>query len=653
MGFFRLTSASISYLSQFQLALVITVYLGLRVFVWKNHPFSKSAYLLIAFFGGVSIFSALLFLETLPLLDKQPQAIHLENAILGIILALLLQFVYNLSTSYLKQKSERQFALALMMVYALWEAGFAIWHFFSLQHGQIGHQINFMDYVPAIGFLWAIYIFVKNIFPNWDKNTRRRFTFILFISLFLTIFNILPLLGNISTSTRHIGMLAGVSFTLILFVFNFLFSEAELNSLEIRLANEQLLKLKVAVEQSPSSIIITDINTNIEYANPAFTRATGYTLEEVKGKTPRIFKSGYTPQETYKAMWQELSMGHEWRGDLANKKKNGEIFWEHSVIAPIYEDTGKLVYYVAIKEDITVQKTMEQALRESEEQYRQLFELESDAILIISNSDGRILQLNGATASLYGYSQQELLGMRNTDLSAEPENTQKATQTPFPIDHVVNIPLRWHRKKDGTVFPVSITARFITWKGESVHIAAIRDITEQKRIEEELVKLSVTDPLTEISNRRYFFMQADHILNRTHIPDTLAILMLDIDYFKQVNDKFGHTCGDAVLRQLTKRLQENLRPTDILARYGGEEFVILLPRTSPKEIEQITKRLWQVIGNQPFEVGREIIPITISIGVARLNKDTSDLNALISHADEALYQAKQAGRNQWITWEKR
>ncbi len=415
-------------------------------------------------------------------------------------------------------------------------------------------------------------------------------------------------------------------------------------------ANEQLLKLSVAVEQSPSSIVITNIYADIEYVNPAFTSATGYVLDEVKGKNPNILKSGLTPQQVYMQLWENLTAGLSWRGELINKKKNGEIFWESTVITPIHDSNGDLTHYAAIKEDVTARVMAEKALRESEEQYRLLFDLESDAIFIIRNDDGQILEANNAATSLYGYSYGELLALKNTDLSADPESTQRATNTHLPSDQVIIIPMRYHRKKSGASFPVEITARFITWEGQSVHIAAIRDITDRKKIEEELVKLSITDPLTEIANRRYFYIQAEQIFNRAPGSNTLAVIMLDIDHFKQINDRLGHAAGDAILRQLAERLHQNLRPTDILARYGGEEFVILLPRTRQPEAEQIAKRLWQAMNELPFSFGDNSVTVTISIGVAELSEEMENLDTLMRYADKALYLAKQAGRNQWAVW---
>ncbi len=127
----------------------------------------------------------------------------------------------------------------------------------------------------------------------------------------------------------------------------------------------------------------------------------------------------------------------------------------------------------------------EKALCDSEERYRMLFELESDAIVIIQNITGRLIEANQAAADLYGYSREELLTMKNTDLSAEPEQTQRVTiASPIDVQKTVYIPLRYHRHKDGRVFPVEITGRFFVWQGQPVHIAAIRDITERIRAEQ-------------------------------------------------------------------------------------------------------------------------------------------------------------------------
>ena len=132
-------------------------------------------------------------------------------------------------------------------------------------------------------------------------------------------------------------------------------------------------------------------------------------------------------------------------------------------------------------------KNSQENLEESESRYRQLFELESDALFLIDNETGRIIEANSAAVSLYGYDHDDLMNRKNVDLSAEPSETHQVTQeTPPVADQVVTIPLRFHRKKDGTVFPVEITGRFFVHKGRPVHIAAIRDITARKQAEDQL-----------------------------------------------------------------------------------------------------------------------------------------------------------------------
>lgn len=287
-------------------------------------------------------------------------------------------------------------------------------------------------------------------------------------------------------------------------------------------ANVELLKLSVAVEQSPSVIVITNRQAEIEYVNEAFTRSTGYTFEEVKGKNQRFLQSGQTPPETFREMWDTLTSGKTWRGEFINRRKDGEIFWEYSVIAPIYDGHGNLTNYVAVKEDITARKVAEAKLEQ----------------------------------------------------------------------------------------------------------------------------LAVTEPLTGLLNRRGFFQGAEKIYARSrHAPYELAALMMDIDHFKNVNDHYGHQAGDIVLQEIAARIRDNLRPTDLLARYGGEEFVALLPRTSPDTLIQITQRLNVAVREYPIIYNGINISVTISIGASVLTAESHSLDELLTQADQAMYQAKTAGRN--------
>ena len=138
---------------------------------------------------------------------------------------------------------------------------------------------------------------------------------------------------------------------------------------ERKLAEDELRRLSKAVEQSPASVVITDLNGNIEYVNPKFTEVTGYTLAEARGQNPRILKSGETAPQDYHDLWKTIQTG-EWRGEFHNRKKNGELYWESASICPIRDALGKPAHFIAVKEDITERKRMEAALRASEERLR-------------------------------------------------------------------------------------------------------------------------------------------------------------------------------------------------------------------------------------------------------------------------------------------
>ena len=162
--------------------------------------------------------------------------------------------------------------------------------------------------------------------------------------------------------------------------------------------------------------------------------------------------------------------------------KGGLHLWLKA--SPLYDSSGNVVGAIESIRDVTARKRAEEALRESEERYRQLFEMESDAIFLVDNARGAILEVNASASGLYGYSREEMLRMKNTDLSAEPEETVAATRQRRP-----RVPIRYHRKKDGTAFPVEITARHFNSRGREVHVAAIRDISFRMEVEEEKRRL--------------------------------------------------------------------------------------------------------------------------------------------------------------------
>lgn len=164
-------------------------------------------------------------------------------------------------------------------------------------------------------------------------------------------------------------------------------------------ANEKIQKLSTAVEQSPVSVVITDTNGNIEFVNPKFTQLTGYTFNEAVGKNPNILSSGYHNKQFFKQMWGTILKGEEWKGQLVNKKKNGELYWESALISPLKNNHGKIVNFIAIKEDVTELKRAEDALRDSELKLRRMIEKSPDGIML-TDEKGTIVEWNRALENL-------------------------------------------------------------------------------------------------------------------------------------------------------------------------------------------------------------------------------------------------------------
>ena len=177
------------------------------------------------------------------------------------------------------------------------------------------------------------------------------------------------------------------------------------------------------------------------------------------------------------------------------------------------------------------------------------------------------------------------------------------------------------------------------------------EIEERKRVEKQLHQLATTDPLTGALNRRHFFNLTAQEFDRSQRYDRqISIILIDVDHFKETNDKYGHVAGDQMLQTIADRFLENLRQMDLFGRYGGDEFVILLPETDLEQAKFAAERLHQIVTENSVDTSRGLIPLRLSMGVASLN-NTDDMEKLLIKADQALYTAKEAGRNQIIVFD--
>ena len=193
---------------------------------------------------------------------------------------------------------------------------------------------------------------------------------------------------------------------------------------ERKRSEEMLRKLSCAVEQSPVSVVITDTRGNIEYVNPKFTQLTGYALEEVLGENPKILKSGHTPATSYETLWNTITSGGEWVGEFHNRKKSGELYWEYASISPLTNIEGQITHFIAVKEDITERKRVEEALLESEVRYRSLYSSMNEGVALHevvydhkgNPSDYKILDVNPAYESILGIAKEQVVGRMGSSL---------------------------------------------------------------------------------------------------------------------------------------------------------------------------------------------------------------------------------------------
>jgi diguanylate cyclase (GGDEF)-like protein len=206
----------------------------------------------------------------------------------------------------------------------------------------------------------------------------------------------------------------------------------------------------------------------------------------------------------------------------------------------------------------------------------------------------------------------------------------------------------WLLRKDGSGFPSALT---ITPMIEGDHragaVVVFRDLTEQKRMEAELLRLATTDFLTGLPNRRRFVEQLELELARLRrgLVSSIALLMLDLDHFKAVNDRYGHPAGDSVLQHFSALLRESLRRVDTAGRLGGEEFAVLLAGSSIDNASAYAERLREQVAQTSFRSAGSDLHVTVSIGVTVLSDFDTTSEAVLARADLALYRAKSAGRN--------
>lgn len=280
--------------------------------------------------------------------------------------------------------------------------------------------------------------------------------------------------------------------------------------------------LSTAIEQGPAAVVITEPDGQIVYANPRFEKMSGYSCQEIRGKTPRILKSGNTEDAVYKKLWTEVLAGEVWEGEFENKRKDGEPYFVAAKISPTFSKTGQIDKLISIQEDIT----------------------------------------------------------------------------------------------------------------------------EKKRLLNDLEKLATIDDLTHCFNRSHTMKCLEIELHRARrFGHPFSVLSFDLDHFKEINDAHGHHGGDLLLKDFASLVMANLRNEDFFGRLGGEEFCAGLVESSAEDALLLAERLRKLVEQSVTWIENKPVTITVSIGLASLLPGDNGVGELLKRSDLALYRAKRDGRN--------
>ena len=267
------------------------------------------------------------------------------------------------------------------------------------------------------------------------------------------------------------------------------------------------------------------------------------------------------------------------------------------------------------------------------------------------NKNGCITVINRAALSMLGFQLKEIMGKNPSEIfySNTPDEHADSEKTFMQTmeDGKPRMSEEWFSRTDGTRFPAKVAITPIYKQGQrNGAVIIFHDITEQRNRQEALLHLATTDSLTGVSNRRHFLQQLDiELARQRRHGGKSSILMTDLDYFKRINDEYGHATGDAVLSHFISIVRQTVRRSDIIGRLGGEEFAILLPGDGTDGAHELAERLRHTFENNPIKVDGTVIACTASIGISDLRPDDTTADESLLRADKALYAAKAAGRN--------
>ncbi len=424
-------------------------------------------------------------------------------------------------------------------------------------------------------------------------------------------------------------------------------------------ANQLASMLRLVSDNVPDMIWAKDLEGRYLFANKAMCEQLlcAASTDEVIGQDDLFFARRQRDTHPDNLWWHTYGETCQASDDEALRQRKTMQFEETGFVrgrwmvldahrAPLLDDCGQPIGVVGSARDVTAQRALQDKLSLAS----MVLEHSSEALLV-TDADNRVVDVNPAFTTLTGYTREEVIGQNPRILNSGRQSAEFFKT----MWHDLNTRGHWqgelwNRRKNGEVYAEWLTINTIYHEDGSVHrrVALFSDVTEKKLAEELIWRQANFDTLTGLPNRRMFMDRLGQgLIKAQRNNQKLALLYLDLDRFKEVNDSLGHDAGDALLAEAARRITGCVRATDTVARLAGDEFTVILPELEDwTRVEGIALNIIAALA-QPFDIDGHTAQVTVSIGITLYPDDGADLNLLMENADQAMYEAKRAGRNRF------
>jgi diguanylate cyclase (GGDEF)-like protein/PAS domain S-box-containing protein len=408
-------------------------------------------------------------------------------------------------------------------------------------------------------------------------------------------------------------------------------------------------RYRMIVDSAPVGIVLMDHNGLIVMANTSFQQMLGYSAVELRTRHMKDITHPDDVSASLKLVYRMLA-GHRSAYILENRyvRKDGTLVWVRVSISALVDPDGSPHGCIAMHQDVTERLELEETVRKSEARYREMFERNGTIQLLVEPDTGQIVDANPAACSFYGASRDDLraasihaINVLSADIvAAEMMRAQREERDYFVFRH---------RLWSGDERDVEVHSSPIQVDGRPLLYSIVHDITERTRIEAELIHQALHDSLTDLPNRVLLQDRLEQAILQTRRDGlSVALLVLDLDRFKEINDTFGHEVGDVLLREIARRLQDVTRSCDGLvrlvpttvARLGGDEFALILHHVEEEEAITVAERVLDAV-RTPILAGEQRFTVGASVGIVLGPRHGTDAGGLLQHADVAMYLAKR------------